>query len=162
MTSSVKAVVIYDPASSSSRKFIEQTNAIPLPINKKGIYERIKSSPYKIQSVPCILTFQQDGNIEKYEGIDGVRFMEALNNMEDEKAQAQQTQAQQENNPEIALAGNERFMVPERKPDDNRLDPEEMRRSKPLQDVSEIGSNNGMTFASDRKLVDQMKRDVGK
>jgi len=152
----MKSVIIYDPSSNICKRFIEQTNVICLPINKKKIYDRIKASPYQIRSVPCILTFSQGGKIEKYESVDAIRFMEALNNMEDEKEQ-------QENNPEIALAGNERFMVPEPRPDDNRPDPEAARKPQPLQDSSgEGGSNSGMLFTTNRELVDRMRKDIGK
>jgi hypothetical protein len=146
--SSVKAVLIYDTASAVSRKFIERANVIPLPVNKKKVYDKIKSSPYAIKTVPCILVFSPDGKIDKYEGVDGIRFMESALAMEEEKVAE-----------EVPIAGNERFTPAPRLKDDPRPDPEEQRKGIPgFSDISEVGAPSlGTVVVTDKSIINEMR-----
>lgn len=144
---SVNVVLIYDTASAISRKFIEQANVISLPINKKKIYEKIKISPYAIKTVPCILVFSSDGGINKYEGANGIRFIELALATEEEK-----------NTDDAPIAGNERFTPAPLRKDDPRQSQEDGQRVPLLSDVNDVGSPSlGTVFVTDKSLISEMR-----
>ena len=93
-----------------------------------------KLNMYRVSSY-----FYPDGKIKKHEGIEGIKFMEVISNMEDEKTK-------DENDPEISLVGNERYNPPPPIEGDNRPDPEAGRKIVPLQDSGDGTNTSGMVF----------------
>lgn len=97
--------------------------------------------------------FHPEGKIEKFEGQECLNFMDALGNMEDDK------NPEQQESPEIMLKGNERFMPPPKRQDDDRPDPEQMRKPQPLEDTGNDDTpSTGMTFKTNTALINEMKQ----
>ena len=83
---------LYSKFSVNSKNFLDLMNnnnidyVIPVCIDNKDMRNRIISSSYQIQYVPCLLFIYGSGSIEKYEGEMAFRWLtEIINNLKKNK-----------------------------------------------------------------------------
>jgi hypothetical protein len=83
---------LYSKFSVNSKNFLDLMNnnnidyVIPVCIDNKDMRNRIISSSYQIQYVPCLLLIYGSGSIEKYEGEMAFRWLtEIINNLKKNK-----------------------------------------------------------------------------
>lgn len=90
-------LLIHSVQSTACKKFIENLAHFPpdieiktLSVDSKKIRDRVKAeSKIPITSVPCILIYYPDGNVEKYEGQDAFNWQNEILAKLQEKADAE-------------------------------------------------------------------------
>ena len=98
---------LYSKFSNSSKTFLDMVNSngidyiTPVCIDNKEIRNKIISSSYQIQFVPCLLFIYSSGSIEKYEGDLAFKWLNEIINkkmIENQKMQQEQQVIQSQMN----------------------------------------------------------------